>query len=355
MRSVLDSFYDAGIKVKIITGDYPQTALAIAKQINFTDQQKVLTGAELMKMDDTQVQKAVETTGIFARMFPEAKLRILNALKSNGHIVAMTGDGVNDGPALKAAHIGIAMGKKGTQIAKEVSSLILSDDDLEKMVSAIAAGRKIYANLKKAIQYVISVHIPIILTVSIPLVLGWIYPAIFTPTHVIFLEMIMGPTCSIIYENEPLEKSLMFQKPRRFTSTFFSARDLTVSIVQGIVISIFVLGIYQYSVRHHFDESLTRSLVFATLVSANVVLTLVNRSTIKPVWVSIRYRNPLIPLIVLVTIGLMGMILYAPPVSSFFKVRPLSLEQLLLCIGVGLISVAWIEPIKLFRNRHLKS
>jgi Ca2+-transporting ATPase len=223
------------------------------------------------------------------------------------------------------------------------------------MVSAIAAGRKIYANLKKAIQYVISVHIPIILTVSIPLVLGWIYPAILTPIHVIFLEMIMGPTCSIIYENEPLEKSLMFQKPRRFTSTFFSPRDLIVSIVQGIVISIFVLGIYQYSVKHHFDEPLTRSLVFATLVSANVVLTLVNRSMTKPVWVSLRYRNPLIPLILLITVGLMGLILYAVPVSSFFNVSPLSMQQLLLCVGVGLISVIWIEPIKLFRNRYSKS
>src|SRR5690606_3103398 len=139
---------------------------------------------------------------IFTRMFPEAKLRIVNALKANGHIVAMTGDGVNDGPALKAAHISIAMGKKGSEIAKEVSSIVLSDDNLARMIDAIAMGRKIYDNLKKAIQYIISIHIPIILTVFIPLVLGWAYPAIFTPVHVIFLELIMGPTCSIIYEKD---------------------------------------------------------------------------------------------------------------------------------------------------------
>jgi Ca2+-transporting ATPase len=142
-------------------------------------------------------------------MFPDAKLRVIEALKNAGQIVAMTGDGVNDGPALKAAHIGIAMGKKGTSIAKDAASLILVDDDLSKMVDAIAMGRKIYTNLKKAIQYIISIHIPIILTVFIPLILGWIFPNIFSPVHVIFLELIMGPTCSIIYENEPLEKNTM--------------------------------------------------------------------------------------------------------------------------------------------------
>src|SRR5690606_18857835 len=154
--------------------------------------------------------------------FPEAKLKIINALKAKNQIVAMTGDGVNDGPALKAAHIGIAMGKRGTEIAKQAASLVLLEDDLSKMVDAVAMGRKIYTNLKKAIQYVISIHIPIILVVFIPLALGWIYPSIFSPVHVIFLELIMGPTCSIIYENEPMEKNTMLQKPRPFSTTFFN-------------------------------------------------------------------------------------------------------------------------------------
>lgn len=355
MKSVLQSFYNAGIKVKIITGDHPKTALAIADQIDFRDRQKVLTGTELMDMDDRQLQEAVKTTGIFARMFPEAKLRILNALKSNGEIVAMTGDGVNDGPALKAAHIGVAMGVKGTQIAKEVSSLILSDDDLEKMVSAIAGGRKIYSNLKKAIQYIISIHIPIILTVSIPMILGWLYPAIFTPVHVIFLEMIMAPTCSIIYENEPLERSVMTQKPRPFVKTFFSGKELLISIVQGLIISLTVLGIYQYSVSHSFDEYLTRSLVFLTLISANIFLTLVNRSTDYPIWISIRYRNPWISGIVALAIVLAICIVYVPPVASFFDVCAVTLPQFLFCAGAGLLSVVWIEPLKAIRRRYLKS
>lgn len=222
IETVLNHFYKAGISVKIITGDNAETTTAIAKQIGFKGFEHSLTGDELMKLSNAELQEKVMKTNIFTRMFPEAKLRIINALKEQNQIVAMTGDGVNDGPALKAAHIGIAMGKKGTEIAKQAASLILLDDDLSKMVDAVAMGRRIYTNLKKAIQYIISIHIPIILTVFIPLALGWIYPNIFSPVHIIFLELIMGPTCSIIFENEPMEKNTMSQKPRPFTSTFFN-------------------------------------------------------------------------------------------------------------------------------------
>jgi Ca2+-transporting ATPase len=212
IQQVLEDFYTAGISVKIITGDNSATTIAIAKQIGFKGYEKSITGEALMKLSDTELEKRVMDTNIFTRMFPEAKLRIINALKSRNEIVAMTGDGVNDGLALKAAHIGIAMGKKGTEIAKQAASLILLEDDLSKIVYAVAIGRKIYTNLKKAIQFVISIHIPIILTVFIPLILGWIYPNIFSPIHIIFLELIMGPTCSIIYENEPMEKHFSIGK-----------------------------------------------------------------------------------------------------------------------------------------------
>src|SRR5690606_16848807 len=210
------------------------------------------------------------------RMFPEAKVRIIEALKKQQHIVAMTGDGVNDGPALKAAHIGIAMGKRGSEIAKQASALILTDDDLAKMITAIAMGRKIYSNLKKAIQYIISIHIPIILTVAIPLILGWIYPNIFTPVHIIFLELIMGPTCSIVYENEPLEEKSMEQPPRKTTDTFLTWRELSISILQGLAITAGVLAVYQYAVSSGLNEDTTRTMVFTTLIAANIFLTLVN-------------------------------------------------------------------------------
>src|SRR5690606_38988214 len=242
-HQVLEDFYTAGISVKIITGDNAETTGAIAKQIGFRGFEKTMSGDELMTLDEEALKNSVKHTAIFTRMFPEAKLRIIKALKSNNEIVAMSGDGVNDGPALKAAHIGIAMGKKGTEIAKQAASLILLDDDLSRMVDAIAMGRKIYTNLKKAIQYIISIHIPIILTVFIPLALGWIYPNIFSPIHVIFLEIIMGPTCSIVYENEPMEKNTMVQRPRPFTTTFFNFKELATSVLQGLVITMGSLSV----------------------------------------------------------------------------------------------------------------
>ncbi|MBA4057883.1 MAG: haloacid dehalogenase, partial [Marivirga sp.] len=196
MREVLAKFYNAGIKVKIITGDNTTTTSNVAKKIGFKGADKSITGDQLMAMTENEFYNTVACTNIFARMFPQAKLKVIQALKNQAEIVAMTGDGVNDGPALKAANIGITMGQKGSEIAKEVSALILIDDNLDRMADAIAMGRKIYSNLKKAIQYIISIHIPIILIVFIPLVAGWIYPAIFSPVHVIFLELIMGPTCS---------------------------------------------------------------------------------------------------------------------------------------------------------------
>ncbi|MCP4978167.1 MAG: HAD-IC family P-type ATPase, partial [Maribacter sp.] len=206
IKSVFDDFEAAGIAVKIITGDNPITTKAIAKQIQFNGNHEFLDGDVLVTLEGMELQEAMKDIHIYTRMYPGAKLKIIEALKSKGEIVAMTGDGVNDGPALKAAHIGVAMGQKGTEIAKQSASLILMEDDLSKMVDAVAMGRKIYANLKKAIQYVISIHIPIILMVFLPLALRWVYPNIFSPVHVILLELIMGPTCSIIYENEPMEK-----------------------------------------------------------------------------------------------------------------------------------------------------
>lgn len=354
IASVFETFYKAGLEVKIITGDNATTTTTIAKQIHFRGIDKSMSGDELISLSDAQIQEKVKEVNIFTRMFPEAKLKILNALKANGHIVAMTGDGVNDGPALKAAHIGIAMGKKGSEIAKEVSSLILTDDDLSKMTEALGMGRRIYANLKKAIQYIISIHIPIILTVLLPLLLGWIYPSIFSPVHVIFLELIMGPTCSIIYENEPMEKNLMVQKPRPVSTTFFNWQELGVSVLQGLIITVGVLFTYQYAVQHGHSESITRTMLFVTLISANIFLTLVNRSFYYSIFTTLLYKNNLVSLIILVTIVLTAALLYVPPFAHFFEFEQLSYSQLEIGIGVGAVSVVWFEVVKLAKRLALK-
>ena len=350
INHVLENFYTAGISVKIITGDNAATTTSIAKQVGFRNFEKNITGDELMTLDAPQLEEVVISTNIFTRMFPDAKMKIINALKAKKEIVAMTGDGVNDGPALKAAHIGIAMGKRGTEIAKGAAALILLEDDLSKMVEAIAMGRRIYTNLKKAIQYIISIHIPIIFSVFIPLALGWKYPNIFSPIHIIFLELIMGPTCSIIYENEPIEKNTMLQKPRPFTTDFFNWRELITSIIQGVMITVATLGVYQFAVHKGFNEAVTRTMVFVVLITANVFLTLVNRSFYFSIFTTLQYKNNLVGIIIAITIAISSLLLFIQPLTIFFEFETLNMKQLLICFCAGFISVIWYEIVKIWKR-----
>jgi len=352
IKKIFEQFYLAGIRLKIITGDNPATTIAIAGQAGVRGYEKALTSAELTGLNEAEFDKAVIENNLFTRMFPEVKLKVIQSLKRQHQIVAMTGDGVNDGPALKAADIGISMGKRGSEIAKEASSLILTDDDIGKMTDAVAMGRKIYTNLKKAIQYIISIHIPIILTVALPLVLGWAYPVVFTPVHVIFLELVMGPTCSIVYENEPAEKNSMLQDPRVITATFFNKNELTLSIFQGLAITAGVLAVYSLSVHSSYSEPLTRSMVFTTLIIANILLTLVNRSFYYSVFTTFRYKNRLLWVVILTTLILLAMTLYIPSFSDFFMVAPLTPIQVSSAVVAALLSVSWIELWKM-RKRSL--
>ncbi|MBP6389805.1 MAG: cation-translocating P-type ATPase [Flavobacteriales bacterium] len=350
ISAVFQQFYDAGLEVKIITGDIALTTAAIAKQTGFRGADRTLNGEDMMRLDDAALRMAVKETNIFTRMFPEAKLRIINALQAEGHVVAMTGDGVNDGPALKAAHIGIAMGKRGSELAKEAASLILINDDLGNMVDAVSMGRKIYGNLKKAIQYIISIHIPIILTVSLPLFLGWVYPNIFTPLHVIFLELIMGPTCSIVYENEPLEKDGMRRPPRPLSLTFLTWKELSISIWQGLIIALGTLGTYQLAVQQGHSEELVRAMVFSALVFANIGLTLVNRSFTHSAFSTFGYGNWLLRGILLLTLALLGALLYVPVFRDFFHLASPSVPQLGIAAAMGFASVLWFEVYKWMRQ-----
>lgn len=352
IQQVFNKIYDAGIKVKVITGDNADTTNAIAQQAGVKNNSPAVNGSEITHQSEAELMALSNETTLFTRMFPEAKLSVVNALKQSGEVVAMLGDGVNDAPALKAAHIGVAMGNKGTEIAKAAAALVITNDDLDKLILGIEAGRRIYTNIKKAIQYIISIHIPIILTVSLPLFLGWIYPNIFTPVHVIFLELIMGPTCSIVYENEPIEKNAMQQKPRKMTETFLNWSELSISIIQGLMITAGVLFAYQLVVQNGASEETTRAMVFTTLIFSNVFLSLTNRSFTYSLFESFKNKNTLFPLIIGATLVLLFAILYIPVFSKFFHISSLNLKDLGIAILIAMVSVLWFEGYKWLKRRR---
>jgi Ca2+-transporting ATPase len=350
MKDVMAQFYKAGIRVLMITGDHPETAKSIANQIEMKDPDEVMIGTELMKLSDDELKEKVKSVSIYARMFPEAKLRIVEALKSNGEIVAMTGDGVNDAPALKAAHIGIAMGKRGSEVARNIATLVLADDDFSHMPEAIALGRRIYDNLKKAIRYIISIHIPIIMIVTLPLILFWKYTNLFLPIHVIFLELIMGPTCSIIYENEPIEPNTMARPPRDSKLSFFSFRELSISILQGCIITIACLSLGYYYIHHDYSEAMVRTIVYMTLIFSNLFLTLENRSFRYSIFTTIQYKNRLIPMILALSLIIPVLSLFVTPIRQIFEFEIPSLLVMFNCFAAAFIGVMWIEIYKYIRR-----
>lgn len=351
MRQTIATFHNAGIEVKMITGDYAATAVAIANQVELGHNNEVLTGTEVLHLTAAELQQRVKSVNIYARMFPEAKLKVIDALKENGEVVAMTGDGVNDGPALKAAHIGIAMGQRGSEVARSAASLILTDDDLGHMTEAVAIGRKIYDNLKKAIQYIVSIHIPIILIVTLPLLLQWQFHDLFSPVHVIFLELIMGPTCSIIYENEPMEPGTMNRPPRKMGTTFLSVRQLLISILQGLIITAGCLGAGYYLMQQGAPETTIRTVVFITLLFSNIFLTLVNRSFYYSVFTTLAYKNRLVPFIIGITLVFIAAVLYIPFMQKLFSLEQLPVSMIGICILTAMVSTWWLEIWKLYKRK----
>lgn len=350
VAQVFNQFYQAGLRVMMITGDHKATAEHISRSAGLKGWELSMTGKQIMDLSDADLQDAVQRVNVFARMFPDAKLRVVNALKANGEIVAMSGDGVNDGPALKSAQIGVAMGKKGTEIAKSAASLVLLEDDLHGMVLAIAMGRRIYDNLRKAIRYIISIHLPIVLVVLLPLLLGWPYVHILMPLHVIFLELVMDPTAAVAFENEPAEPNLMQKPPRNAEASLFSWNELGVSLLQGAIITAGVLGMYQWALYQGLPETGVRSMVFATMVFANLFLTLANRSFDFALPQTIRYKNPVLPIILAISALVLLLILYLPWLSKLFGMEPLSITNLAWCLLAGFSSVVWFECYKWIKN-----
>ena len=350
---VIERFYETGVRVVMITGDYPETAEAIANSTGIKTN-RIVTGDEIQKMDKSELTEAVSVSHIFARISPEQKLQIVEALIENGEIVAMTGDGVNDAPALKAAHIGISMGKRGTEVAKEAAGLILSNDDMSKMIDAIFIGRRINANLKKAFRYIISIHIPIILLVTLPIFLIWLPQMLFAPIHVIFLELIMGPTCSIIYENEPLPEESLMKPSDTSDKNLLKQSELWLTIVQGFIITAGCVVAGYIAQSSGGGEETIRAYVFSTLLFSNIFLTLVNRSFTENILKTIRLKNRLIPLIIGISVLLLLLINYLPFLNDIFKVDQLTPSELIWPLLIGFISTLWIEFFKKNRKTAIK-
>jgi P-type Ca2+ transporter type 2C len=339
----------AGIRVIMITGDYAGTARHIAREIGLTPDSPCLTGPELELMDDPELQERMRTVDIFARVIPQQKLRLVNALKANGEIVAMTGDGVNDAPALKSAHIGVAMGQRGTDVAREAASLVLLDDDFSSIVQAIKMGRRIYENIRKALAYILAIHVPIAGISLLPLLFGW--PLVLLPVHIVFLELIIDPASSVVFESEPESPEVMKRPPRNPQQPMFSRQLITLSLLQGVSVLVSVLAIFLLSLSLGRSEPEVRAMTFTTLVFANLGLIFVNRSQSRTVLATLHVRNAAFWWVIAGGLLLLALVLSVPFLRELFSFSPLTATDLLICLGTGIISILWFEVAKLLRRR----
>jgi len=305
----------AGVRVVMITGDHARTAQAIARALGLPSGQ-VLTGGELDALSDEALRTKLRDVQVFARIVPQQKLRLVEAFKANGEIVAMTGDGVNDAPALKAAHIGVAMGKRGTDVAREAAGLVLLNDDFASLVATIRLGRRIYDNLRKAMSYALAVHIPIVGMALLPVLLG--EPLLLLPAHIMFLQMIIDPACSIFFEAEPEEKNIMQRPPRQANETLFGGMLLTNSLLQGLVAFAVAATIYAWAISQGFEENTVRALVFVAMVAGNIALVFSNRS-LNASWQGAWSReNPVLWWIVLGGSAGLALVLSVPVLRGLF-------------------------------------
>jgi P-type Ca2+ transporter type 2C len=333
----------AGIKVVMITGDYPATATAIAGQAGL-ETRNLVTGEQLEKMSTQELEQRVRTTTVFARIMPDQKLRIVSALKTNGEIVAMTGDGVNDAPSLKAAHIGIAMGGRGTDVAREASSIVLLDDDFGSIVRSIRLGRRIYDNLRKAMGFIFAVHVPIAGLAILPLLFG--LPILFGPMHIAFLEMIIDPVCSLVFESETEEDDVMNRPPRPPDQPLFSGALIGWSLAQGTFAFALVAVIYLIALNRGMPEEEVRALAFFSLVLAIVSLIFVNRSFSASLITALRRPSAALGWVLLAVPVMLSLTLLFPPVSALFRFGPLHLDDLALTLGAGVLVLVFLEALK---------
>ena len=345
----------AGVRVMMITGDYPGTALAIARQIGLEHADVCITGPELAAMSEGELAERTRNVSVYARMVPEQKLQLIRALKANGEVVAMTGDGVNDAPALRAADIGIAMGQRGTDVARESAALVITDDDFASIAGGIRQGRGIFDNLRKAMSYIIAVHVPIFGMSLIP-VFAAHWPLVLLPVQVAFLQLIIDPACSIVYEADEIDPNIMERPPRRPGEAMFGTRVLTIAACQGLSALLAVLGVYLWTVLGDRPDVEVRSVTFAALVIGNVALILVNRSWRLSVWQTFRERrNPTLKWILSLATVLLVVLLTVPWLRNAFHFGPLRALDWLFVTAAGCLGAAWFEIYKAVVRRRLVS
>jgi len=343
----------AGVRVVMITGDNGITASSIAKQINMPNNDKIITGDQLNKFNDEELKERIKTVSIFSRVIPEHKMRIVKAFKDSGEIVAMTGDGVNDAAALKYADIGIAMGKRGSEVSREAADLILLDDNFSTIVDTIKDGRRIYHNIRKAVGYVFSIHIPIAVSSLLAPFLG-ITPAnlLLLPLHVVLLELVIDPTCSIILERQPAEEDIMDHPPRAPKEKILTTKTFIKSILQGLAIFIASFGTYYTSLNINPDNApVARAMGLTVILVANILLVHVNSSETEFAMKSFVHliKDKIMWVYSLGIITSLGLILYSP-LSDFLKLTPLTFNQLLISILIAIVSVMWYEIVKLIKK-----
>jgi Ca2+-transporting ATPase len=334
----------AGLRVVMITGDHPGTALQVAREIGLADAGAVVTGSELAPLSEKDLRSLVRTVSVFARVVPEQKLRLVQALKANGEIVVMTGDGVNDAPALKAAHIGIAMGERGTDVAREAADLVLLDDNFASLVAGVRLGRRVFDNLKKGLAYILAVHIPIAGMTLIPVALKW--PLILLPVHIAFLHLIIDPAGSVVFESEREENAIMSRPPRKSTEPLFSRSLWITCLLQGGIVLVVVMTLYAVALYRGRPVDEARAITFTALIVANLGLIFANRSWTRAGWGKGLFRNASLWWVTLGAALFLALVLAIPALRTLFHFSKLNSRDLFVCVLAGTASVAWPEIFK---------